>query len=74
MTLRDRYVQAIKRRGFTEQESRSRKYRVFNKPGTVNFYLGKNGALRVGSTVADSRPVTESYKQLILNTKGDQSK
>lgn len=44
--------------GFQEQDTRSRKYRVFSRPETKNLYIGKAGAIRYGHTISDSMSMT----------------
>lgn len=64
----------LKSGGFREQsqyERRTSKYRVFvadDRRGLeVNIYLGRNGAVRRGRTVGESRPFSDKAKDAILS-------
>lgn len=56
----DKVIALITKRGAREVKSTSSKYRKFtvpNRPDTF-YWVGKNGALRVGKTVSDSLSLT----------------
>ncbi len=61
MTMQEKYVSALLKRGEHEIK-RTPKYIVFSRTTHLsdasgknkNYYIGKNGALRVGCTIADS--------------------
>jgi hypothetical protein len=68
-TIHDRLVAALQRRGETiVADARSAKYTVLTrKVGDGWFYyVGPAGALRVGRTVADSRPVGAGFRARLL--------
>ncbi len=70
LKLADRMIRFLLGYGATEVKSRSTKYRRFDltRPdGTIkSFWVGKNGALRVGSIVlADSISMTDTYKSVM---------
>lgn len=82
-TIHDRLVAALLARGETiVADARSTKYTVlthsepppggfFDAPTPRRqlgfYYVGKAGALRVGRTVATSRPVNEAFRYALLN-------
>ena len=52
-------VDILKRNGWKEVRSRSRKYRAFqHNDYPYMYFVGKHGALRRGKTVSDSVSVT----------------
>jgi hypothetical protein len=65
-TLRDRYVAALLARGCIQIASTSRRYVIFEAADHTRYYLGKNGSLRVGRTIADSVPVGDRQRQFLL--------
>jgi hypothetical protein len=71
-TLRERFEQALKERGATEVK-RTFRYHVFDWPAfndlrntEVFWYLGKNGSLRYGKTIAGSVPASDKFKADLL--------
>lgn len=70
MTLRQQYIAALEKRGYViDKDVKITKYIVMVSPAVDNkVYIGRSGALRVGSTVANSRPVTNRAKQRLLAT------
>lgn len=68
MTLQERICKAIKRRGYIEISSRSRKYREFRKEGApLGYFVGKCGALRRGRIASKTVSLTGTsfYKGLL---------
>lgn len=74
-TLQERFAAALTARGEHEVPSRSSKYRTFTRqskgtdglPRTLFYFLGRNGALRVGRAVSDSLPCSDKFKASLLN-------
>jgi len=73
-TIHDRLVAALQRRGETiVTDARSRRYTVLTRhrqdtgDDTGFYYVGKAGALRVGHTVADCRPVNAAFRAQLLD-------
>lgn len=65
-TLREKYIEALKARGWIELKNTHR-YTVFdNRDGGSYLYVGKSGSLRSGSTVAGSIPVSQKFKDQLL--------
>jgi hypothetical protein len=77
-TLRERYTAALIARGETLVKS-THKYDVYTRqagPGgsTYHFYyIGRAGALRVGSSIASSTPCSDRFKQSLLDSLHDLS-
>ncbi len=71
MTLQQRFAKALEQRGEKLVKTTSKVW-VYSAPsGTLDgkpvyFYLGKAGSLRIGRTMADSRPVSTPGKQKLL--------
>ena len=68
MTKREKFKLALEKMGYTEIESRSRKYVTMDKPGCRYVYLGKSGAVRRGTTISGSVPVSDCTKKNLLNS------
>ena len=64
-TLRERFEIALKMRGETLTKRLARKLVYTRKEGGY-YYLGKSGSLRHGETIAGSIPVSDKFKQLLL--------
>lgn len=66
-SLRDKFIAALTAQGETKVDSKSRKYDVFTRKGYDGFYyVGKSGALRYGSTVSNSYPMSSAFKTRLL--------
>ena len=62
-TKTDKIVEILLAKGCKEIESKSRKYRKFERPEKTDYYfVGKNGALRVGKNIGDSVSLTRFVK------------
>lgn len=62
-TKQEQVVKMLESKGCKPVRSTSTKYLKFTRPGNKGFYwVGKNGALRVGETVADSISLTGMVK------------
>ncbi|MFO1152767.1 MAG: hypothetical protein U1E42_03735 [Rhodospirillales bacterium] len=67
ITLQQRLVDALVATGRgTAVMSRSRRYVTLRRPDGSFFYVGRNGALRFGRSVADSVAVPGSFKARLL--------
>ena len=61
-TKQQQVVAALVGRGCREVASGSKRYRKFANPdGRLPLYVGKQGAVRIGRTVADSVSVTDAW-------------
>ncbi|MBX6324333.1 MAG: hypothetical protein IRY94_21180 [Rhodospirillaceae bacterium] len=68
-TLHDRLVAGLEVHGWrVVEDARSTKYTVLTRDGGRGgfYYVGKAGALRVGRTVAESRPVPAALRARLL--------
>jgi hypothetical protein len=66
-TMKDRLIAALRRRGCETAASRSTKYEVLENPKTkVRYFVGKNGALRIGETVTGSISASDDFKKALL--------
>lgn len=65
-TLREKYIAGFEVMGYTKQQTRSQRYAVYQKDGEKNYYIGDNGALRVGSSTTNSIPASDVFKELII--------
>lgn len=66
-SLRDKFIAALTAQGETRVDSKSRKYDVFTRKGCAGFYyVGKFGALRYGTTVSNSYPMSARAKAMLL--------
>jgi hypothetical protein len=64
-TKHERAVAWVLHMGAREVKSNSKKYRKFETKTTGRFYfVGKVGAVRVGSTIADSTSLTDAIGAL----------
>jgi len=80
MTLQDRFVAALLKRGATEVlPSPTKKARTFvithplDRPGQRHFryYIGRSGAVRRGETYSKSFAVSDGLKAALLKTLED---
>ena len=66
MTKAERVVEYLKSKGGVEITGRSRKYRTFQierADGSCRFYfVGKNGAMRTGDSIAASVSLTSAFE------------
>ncbi len=75
-SLRDQYLHALVSKGESVVGHRSSKYTVTtaklagpSKDGKPQFfYLGKAGSLRIGRTIAGSIPLSDGFKEKLLQT------
>ena len=75
-TLHDQFCSYLRNQGYVEdQNARTGKYTVFYYPSRqaqrnehqrINYYVGRSGAVRCGRTVAQARPVSDSFKAKML--------
>ncbi len=66
MKKSEQVITHIERIGSTELPSTSIKFRKFTHPADTWFYfVGKNGSLRAGQSLADSMSLTASVTRLI---------
>ena len=67
LTTEQLYALGFEALGYTEIPSRSRKFRTFRHPTApsipgFNYFLGVNGAVRMGTGVSDSKKCTDTMK------------
>jgi hypothetical protein len=66
-TLREKFTEALQRKGCLQVKAASRKYLIFIRDGGNGYYyVGKSGSLRMGSTIAGSVPVSARFKAELL--------
>jgi len=59
MTKTEKVVKYLLDKGLVEVESKSRKYRTFEKSGSKNLYfVGKRAAVRTGKCISKSFSIT----------------
>lgn len=64
-TIREKFMAALLARGETEVK-RTFRYIVYSRQAGGHYYLGSNGGLRYGATIAGSVPVSQKFKDLLL--------
>jgi hypothetical protein len=64
-TIREKMIVGLQAMGFEKVPSRTSKYDVFSH-GDQNWYVGSNGALRIGASVGASHAAGPITKDLIL--------
>lgn len=64
-TIREKMIAGLQTMGFEKVHALTSKYEVFCH-GDKNWYVGTNGALRIGGNVTTSYPVGPITKELIL--------
>ena len=64
LTLQQRYTKALEARGWVVAKRLSR-HIVMERPGDdqVRYFIGRNGALRMGRTLSESKPRPEHFKR-----------
>lgn len=74
LTMKQKFRKALEARGeiFVKE---THKYTVMTRHRNANvsvryYYLGNNGALRVGANVTSSRPCNSQFKQSLLSEAG----
>lgn len=67
-TLRERYREALRLMGAVEVPRRSRRYFVYRRPDGMFYYVGRQGALRFGPTIARSWPASDLIKHSLLES------
>lgn len=65
MKLQDQIIAGLKAAGYSIAQTASRKYVTMECDGN-RVYVGKAGALRRGKTIALSVPVSQRYKQHVI--------
>lgn len=66
-TSRDRIIEALEGAGYRHATTNSRKYIKLQK-GSDTLWIGKNGAVRCGKTLADSFSISDAFS-LVSNGK-----
>ncbi len=59
LTRRDRIEVALRKLGYEYADSSSSKYEKFVKPGCLPLWVGRQGAVRCGSSLAKSVSYTD---------------
>jgi hypothetical protein len=68
-TIHDRLVDALVRRGAKLTPYETKRYTALSWPSKgrpLFFFVGKNGALRMGANITDSIPVPPAFKARLL--------
>lgn len=65
-TLKERYILALTRRGESVVKE-TWKFTVMSRRDGGHYYIGRAGSLRIGRTIADSHPCTDSHKKALLD-------
>lgn len=66
MTLHDQFVSALEKRGCKRVNGRTQKYTQLTREKGGFYFVGRSGALRVGKVSTRSIPVSDKFKQLLL--------
>lgn len=67
MTMREKFLVALKARGATEVDNRHSKFVKLTRPSGEKFYfVGKSGSLRIGANVRTSVPASDDFKKRLL--------
>jgi hypothetical protein len=68
MTIASQLIAALETAGYKEIDTRSSKYKAFEKPGiSQRLFVGKSGALRIGRSSSQSRSLTgTTYYRMLL--------
>jgi hypothetical protein len=64
-TIHDRFVEALVRRGAKLTPYATKRYTALSCPSEgrpLFYFVGKNGSLRLGRTITDSRSVPRSFQ------------
>jgi hypothetical protein len=64
-TIREKMIVGLQAMGFEKVPSRTSRYDVFSH-GDQNWYVGSNGALRIGTSAATSHAAGPITKNLVL--------
>jgi hypothetical protein len=64
-TIREKMIAGLQAMGFEKMQARTSKYEVFCH-GDKNWYVGANGALRIGGNATTSHTAGPITKELIL--------
>jgi hypothetical protein len=64
-TIREKMIAGLQALGFEKVQTRASKYDVFSH-GQQNWYVGANGALRIGETVATAHAAGVTTKDLVI--------
>ena len=68
MIQREKLAQGLASYGAVRISHTSRKYWVYRIPATgAQYFLGANGAIRVGKTIKDSIPVSGAFRKILLD-------
>jgi len=68
-SLREKYTKALELLGWMQIESASRKCWTFaNSQKDYKLFLGRSGSVRKGDVKTKSIPVSESFKNKLLQT------
>ena len=61
MTLKEQFIAALVKRGEIKVKE-TFKYVVFSRQEGGQYYIGRSGALRFGSNIANSIPCSDKFK------------
>lgn len=69
LNLSERFIMALKIRGYVEQPALTRYQRFFDAENNITYFVGRNGALRYSrrGVFKTSTPATEKFKQHLLD-------
>lgn len=67
MTLKEKFIAALTKRGETKVKETFR-YVVFTRKEGGNYYIGRNGALRRGFNIGASIPCSEALKENLIRS------
>ena len=68
LSLRQKFCAVLEHKGYKRNlNSRTRRFIVYDSPTTGNFvYVGKNGGIRIGRSIAGSRAAGDNEKAALL--------
>ena len=73
-TRREKIIELLEGRGYTQAPCTSRKYTKLTKPMKQPYWIGKNGAVRSGRTIASSISMTDHIDWDALCAEADTAK
>ncbi len=66
MTLRETVAKSLEALGEKRVTAKTEKFWVYTRSTGGFYFLGKNGAVRVGRTATDSIPLSEPVRRALL--------
>ena len=68
MTKTEKLIIGAEKLGWKKVESKSGKYKTFEKDGYNKLFIGRKGAIRYGKNSSSSRNVAPTFEEILLNS------